>query len=165
MQLDPELQAMLDERKRTMAEFSADHRPMTIYAIYRNDIYMDKHKLGAQLGHAFDLCAVAAKESDPELLSRYRGTGNGKKTVMRASDLNKLQRGWREARAAGLPCFVVIDRSHVYPPDFDGEPIITAIGIGPVYEDVARDITKRFTMICPTENAPAPKAKADAATA
>lgn len=148
MQLDAELQAMLDQRKRTMAAFVPDHRPMTIYAIYRSDIYMDKHKLGAQLGHAFADSLVAAHQSNPALVEQYRGTGHGKKTVMRAGDLKKLQRGWRDAKALGLPCIVVIDRGHKYPPDFDGEPIITAIGIGPVYEDQARDITKRFTMVC-----------------
>jgi PTH2 family peptidyl-tRNA hydrolase len=144
--LDPDIQAMLDERARTMAEWTADHRPLKIYAIYRADLEMGPNKLAAQCGHAYQLALEAAEANDPTIRSKYKGTGNGTKINMYAKNLGQLLRAYREARSAGLPCALVIDRGHVLPPHFDGQPIITALGIGPAFEDQATPITKRYTM-------------------
>lgn len=144
--LDPDIQALLDERKRTMEAFTADHRPLNLYAIYRADLYMPPGKLIAQCGHAFDLAHECGRLERPNITQHYRGTGNGTKLTMYAKNLGQLLRAYREAKAAGLPCALIIDRGHILAPDFDGDPIITALGIGPVYKDEAADITKRLTM-------------------
>jgi peptidyl-tRNA hydrolase len=144
--LDADIQALLDERKRTMADFTADYRPLNLYAIYRADLDMPPEKLAAQCGHAFQLALELARAGDSSIEARYKGTGNGTKICMYAKNLGQLLRAYREAQAAGLPCSLVIDRGHVMPPWFDGEPIITALGIGPVFKDVAEPITRRLTM-------------------
>jgi peptidyl-tRNA hydrolase len=144
--LDDDIQAMLDERARTMAEFSADHRPMAMYALYRTDLQMPTGKLVAQCGHAYDMAHERAKLERPEVTAQYRGTGNGTKLVMYGKNIGQLTRAYKEARAAGLPCELIIDRGHILLPHFTGRPIITAVGIGPVYKDEVAAITKRFTL-------------------
>lgn len=145
--LDADIQELLDERARTMLEFTTDYRRLNMYAIYRSDLDMPPGKLAAQCGHAFQLALEQARLSDPSVESRYKGTGNGTKVCMYAKNLGQLLRAYREARALGLPCALVIDRGHVLPPHFDGQPIITALGIGPVFKDVAEPITKRYTLV------------------
>ncbi|MNR71456.1 peptidyl-tRNA hydrolase [compost metagenome] len=146
LQLDADIQQMLDERKRTMADFTADHRALNMYAIYRQDLDMPAGKLAAQCGHAYCMAHERAQQMRPDITAGYKGTGNGTKLVMYAKNLAQLIRGYREAQAAGIPCELIIDRGHVLPPHFDGEPIITALGIGPAFKDEVAHITKRFTM-------------------
>jgi PTH2 family peptidyl-tRNA hydrolase len=137
---------MLDERKRTMAEFTPDHRPLCIVAIYRADLEMDDEKLSAQTGHAYVDALDEGRLLRPELAAQYKGTGHGTKVCMYARNERQLERAYFDALAAGLPAVVVIDRSHILPPHFDGNPVVTAVGIGPVYKDEVRSITKRYSM-------------------
>jgi peptidyl-tRNA hydrolase len=146
MELDADIQALLDERARTMADFTPDHRPLNMYAIYIADLDMPPGKLAAQTGHAFNNAMDKACELDPTIKARYKGTGNGTKITMYTKNRTQLIRAFREARAAGIPCDLIIDRGHILPPHFDGKPIITALGLGPTYADVAKPITKRFTL-------------------
>lgn len=143
--IDASIQAMLDERARTMLDFTEDHRPLSIYALYRADLEMPTGKLVAQCGHAYDLAHEVGRLERPEITKLYRGTGNGTKLCMYAKNLGQLLRAYQEAKALGLPCALIIDRGHVLPPHFDGKPIITALGIGPVYKDEVASITKRYT--------------------
>lgn len=145
-QLDVDIQAMLDERARTMLDFTEDHRPLNMYAIYRADLEMPAPKLSAQTGHAFINAWDKAKIERPEIASQYKGTGNGTKILMYAKNLNQLIRAYRECQEAKIPCDLIIDRGHIMLPHFDGKPIITALGIGPAYRDEIAHITKRYTM-------------------
>lgn len=148
MDIDAEIAGLLADRAATMADFVPDFRPLKIYAIFRNDIGMDTGKLIAQCGHAYTDAHDTAKIIRPELTSQYRGTGHGTKISMYAKNLHQLLRAYKEARLAGLPCVLVIDRGHVIPgTPFDGNPIITAVGIGPVYQEEVEHITKRYTMV------------------
>lgn len=146
-QLDPDIQAMLDERARTMAEFTSDHRPLNLYAILRADLDMPPGKMSAQCGHAFQNALEAGHAQRPLISAQYKGTGNGTKIAMYAKNLGQLIRAYRDAQAAGLPCRLIIDRGHILAPHFDGKPIITALGIGPAYRDEALSITKRYTLL------------------
>jgi peptidyl-tRNA hydrolase len=146
MLLDPDIQALLDERARTMKEFTAEHRPLNLYAIYRADLEMGPGKLAAQCGHAYVNAWDDSRLLRPEIAAHYKGTGNGTKICMYAKNLTQLIRAYREAMAAGIPCSLIIDRGHVLLPHFTGEPIITALGIGPAFADEVRHITKRYTM-------------------
>lgn len=147
MTRDPELQALLDERARTMLAFTADHRPMNLYAVYRSDLNMDPGKLVAQCGHAYQFSLNAARALNPNIDAEYEGTGNGTKLCMYAKNEGQLMRAFREAKAAGLPCALIVDRGHVIPGTaFDGKPILTAIGIGPCFKDEVAHITKRLTL-------------------
>ncbi len=144
--LEPDIAALLAERRQTMALFSADYRPLNMYVLYRADLAMSPSKLAAQCGHAFVNAFEQARSARPAITSTYRGTGEGTKIVMYAKSLVLLLRAYRDLQSAGLPHHLVIDRGHVLPPHFTGEPIITALGFGPVYRDEVEHITKRYTM-------------------
>lgn len=141
------IQAMLDERARTMADFTPDHRPLKIYAIYGAHLEMPAEKMAAQTGHAYLNAWDKANAERPDIAAQYKGTGNGTKVLMYAKTEHQLIRAYDDAVAAGIPCDLIIDRGHKLPPHFDGSPIITAVGFGPVFEDEVRHITKRYTMV------------------
>lgn len=145
-ELDPDIQEMLNERARTMALFTKDHRPMNMYTIYDASLEMPPGKLAAQCGHAFVNAYEKALQVCPARIPQYKGTGNGTKIIMYAKNRNQLIRAYRELVAAGVPCDLTIDRGDVLLPHFDGNPVITAIGFGPVYADEVKDITKRYTL-------------------
>lgn len=145
--LDADIQAILDERKRTMALFTQDYKPLNMYAIFRADLEMTPGKMSAQAGHAFDICHDKAKVMRPDITSQYKGSGNGTKICMYAKNLGQLIRAYRDCQESNIPCELIIDRGHVLLPHFTGEPIITALGIGPAYKEEVAHITKRYTLI------------------
>ena len=109
---------------------------------------MTPGKLAAQAGHAYTDALMQAQDVDPELVARYRQAGKGgPKVTLKAKNLNQLLRAYNEAREAGLPCAVIVDQNHVMPPHFTGEPIITAVGIGPCTKEQCRQITKRYQCV------------------
>lgn len=142
-----DLQAMLAERKRTMLEFTNDYEPLNMYVILREDLEMPAPKMAAQAGHAFDICHDRAKIERPEITSQYKGTGNGTKICMGAKNMRQLERAYRDCLQAGIPCELIIDRGHVLLPHFTGEPIYTALGIGPTYKKEVAHILKRYSLI------------------
>lgn len=119
-----------------------------IYAIVRKDLQMPPGKLAAQSGHAYTDALYASQDSHVDAYERYRIDGlGGSKVTLNAKNENQLLRAYNEARLAGLPCAVIVDREHILPPHFDGNPVITAVGIGPVTKDQARHITKRYQCV------------------
>lgn len=113
----------------------------------RGDLNMPSGKLTAQAGHAYLNAYIEASRIRPEIAAAYQATGLGTKVCLVASSEFRLLRAYEEARQAGLPCALIIDQHHVYPPHFDGSPIITALGIGPARKDEVRSITKRFSLL------------------
>lgn len=114
-----------------------------MYAIVRDDLSMTTGKAASQAGHAF---LDAFLTATPDITHEYLESG-GTKIVLRAKDETHLRRLYTEAEACGLPCALVEESGHIMPPVFDGSPIITALGIGPVYRDRARSITKGLRLL------------------
>ena len=141
-----DIQWLLAERKRTMAEFSPDYRPLVMYAIYRADLEMPEEKLAPICGHAYVDSHDNARLLRPDVTAQYKGTGHGTKLCMYAKNEGQLLRAYRDVQNLGLPHALVIDRGDVLPPHFDGNPVVTALGIGPVYKDEVAHITKRYSM-------------------
>jgi len=109
---------------------------------------MPAGKLSAQTGHAYGDARDDAERIDPERAQRYRDPGTGgSKVSLKAKNANQLVRAYREALEAGLPCALIVDQHHVMPPHFTGDPIITAVGIGPCTQAEVRHITKRFNCL------------------
>jgi len=108
---------------------------------------MDVGKIAAQTGHAFCDTLDLAEHINPGIKSAYRGDRHGTKVTLKAKTLNKFNRAVDEIRQTGLPHVLVIDRDHIYPPDFDGSDIITAIGVGPCRRDQIEHITKRLSRL------------------
>jgi PTH2 family peptidyl-tRNA hydrolase len=121
---------------------------LRLYAIVRADLDMPVGKLAAQAGHAYEKSLLAALRDDPEILDAYHGAdGLGTKVCLSANSEFRLLRAYEEAKAAGIPCALIIDQHHVLPPHFDGSPIVTALGIGPARKADVCAITKRFSVL------------------
>lgn len=109
---------------------------------------MPTGKLAAQAGHAYTDALLDCLDKHPELVERYRlGDNAGSKATLKAKNEAALMRAYEECLAAGLPCALVVDENHILPPHFDGSPIVTALGIGPVSRVDARPIAKRFNCV------------------
>lgn len=109
---------------------------------------MPAGKLSAQAGHAFTDALAVSQESHPEKYAKYRNRqSGGSKVTLKAKNENHLIKAFNEALMAGLPCSIIVDQDHIMPPHFTGEPIITALGIGPCTKEEARQITKKFQCV------------------
>ena len=110
----------------------------------RADLRMTAGKAASQAGHAF-LSAFSKSPSD--IQQRYLNDGEGTKVVLEVADEVALHHAYIEAYRLGLPCALVVERDHIMLPTFDGSPIITALGIGPVLREMARPITKGLRLM------------------
>lgn len=99
-------------------------------------------KLAAQAGHAYTDVLWSAPR---ELAEAYATVGS--KITIKCKNLGQLERAARECAEAGIPHSVVVDAHHVLLPHFTGEPIVTALGIGPCTKAQCRHITKRFQSV------------------
>ena len=120
---------------------------LRMYAILRGDLEMTPGKSAAQAGHAFKLLTRKIMLDDPQVAEAYFADGMGTNVCLIAKNEFALERAYEQAIASGLYCERVIDSGHIMPPHFNGEPILTAIGIGPCRRDEIHHITKRFNCL------------------
>ena len=87
---------------------------------------MPAGKMAAQAGHAF-LGAFLA--STPERQNAYHADDIGTKVVLSAT-LSQIRTIQDRCEFLGIPHALIEDSGHILPPDFDGSPVVTALGIG-----------------------------------
>jgi len=104
---------------------------------------MTPGKAAAQAGHAFLDSFLRSPLQDRQAYLNDGGT----KIVLTVPDEAALSELFFRARKAGLPCAMVIEQDHVMPPHFDGSPVPTAVGIGPIARDAARAITRDLPLL------------------
>lgn len=107
---------------------------------------MSPGKLSAQAGHAFLDAYLETERTNPERAEAYRNDGHGTKITLRAPTQAELLQAKQLCECEGIPHKLIIDSGHIMPPYFDGNPIITALGIGPCCKDEAKKITKHFKL-------------------
>ena len=106
---------------------------------------MSPGKIASQAGHAY-LCAfLRCQELDPQLLADYLKDLPGTKVCLQAKNLDDLLRAQAEAELLGIPCSLITDSG--CPNFFDGQPIVTALGLGPAKESKIKNITRRFQLL------------------
>jgi PTH2 family peptidyl-tRNA hydrolase len=71
----------------------------------------------------------------------------GTQIILQAKDENALLQAHKAAKEAGLISSLIIDEGHILLPHFTGQPIVTALGIGPCTKEEANSITKRFQLV------------------
>lgn len=105
--------------------------------------------MASQACHAAKNCVLLASRRDPALLRVYQGPDEiGTQIILKAKNEGALRRAQEAAEAAGLITNLVIDKNHIIPGTaFDGNPIVTALGIGPCTAEQAEAITKRFSLV------------------
>jgi peptidyl-tRNA hydrolase len=106
---------------------------------------MDTGKIASQTGHAY---LGAFINANPDLQKAYHSefpTHPGTKICLGAKNLHVLLRAKEEAEAAGIPTYLVTDSGCKN--FFNGEPTITALGLGPASKDQIKHITKRYQLV------------------
>jgi peptidyl-tRNA hydrolase len=104
---------------------------------------MTSGKAASQAGHAFLDSFLTASPDDARA---YLDDG-GTKIVLTVPGERELCDLFHKAKLAKLPCAIVIEEDHIMPPNFDGTPIVTAIGIGPLPRNQAKPITKGLRLL------------------
>ena len=109
---------------------------------------MSAGKLASQAAHASKNCVLLAQKYNPQLLQEYQGASFiGTQIILKAKSEIQIYDAFFKARNAGLICSLIVDQHHVMPPHFDGNPIVTALGIGPCTREQAHSITKKFGVV------------------
>jgi len=114
-----------------------------MYALVRMDIGMETGKIASQAGHGY---LGAFVKTSPEIQKAYQGDdGIGTKVCLKAKNLQAIERVESELISANIPYYKVIDSGCAN--FFNGEPIVTALGISPVTKEQIQHITKRFQLL------------------
>ncbi len=122
-----------------LAEVNGDD--LRLYSILRTDITMSQGKANAQCGHAYVAAAIGALGTPEGCV--YAALTPGTKICLSGGSEVQMLHIVDQLTLQGIPCFPIIDRDHVELPDFDGSPILTAIGVGPFARaDVPRALRK-----------------------
>jgi peptidyl-tRNA hydrolase len=107
---------------------------------------MSPGKIVAQAGHAYLGAFLRCK--DAAIIAAYHKDfphSPGTKVCLKARHIEHLLIAEGAARHAGLPVFRVVDSGCE---DFyGGEPIITALGIGPATKEQVHRITRKFQLL------------------
>src|SRR6266404_3500272 len=95
---------------------------------------MTPGKMAAQAGHAF-LGALLQCTEESRLAAYHKDfpQSPGTKVCLQARNLDQLLRAEHEAQSAGLSIFRVVDSGCEN--FFGGQPVITALGIGPATKE------------------------------
>lgn len=107
---------------------------------------MSPGKAASQAGHAYLGAYIQALQLNPQLAADYSAehpTSPGTKVCLEGN-LNAIMRAKDEAERLGIPHFLVIDSGCSN--FFDGQPTITALGIGPAKKHDIQSITRRFQL-------------------
>ena len=106
---------------------------------------MSAGKIASQAGHAYLGAFLQCQQLNPTLLAEYLKSFPGTKVCLKAKNLDALLRAQAQAQYAGIPWSLITDSG--CPNFFNGQPIITAIGLGPANESQIRHITRRFELL------------------
>ena len=102
-------------------------------------------KAAAQAGHAFLGTVLASQSRRPHLAAAYLSLNPGTKVCLVAPDEEAILRAHFQCHERGIPSYVVIDSGcknfH------DGQPIITALGVGPTWKQEINKILGRFKLL------------------
>jgi peptidyl-tRNA hydrolase, PTH2 family len=106
---------------------------------------MQPGKIASQAGHAYIGAFLSA---NPILQSEYHQEfpeHPGTKICLKCDSLGQLLLAENAAKEAGIPYFKVTDSGCKN--FFDGQPTITALGLGPATRDQIKHITGRFKLL------------------
>jgi len=114
--------------------------------LVRTDLGMTCGKMCSQSSHA--ALGTFLQNKDPQVISKYHAefpVSPGTKVCLQLDNLDQLLIAEEKAKEAGLSFFRVVDSGCQN--FFNGEPTITALGIGPAAKDQVKHITRRFKLM------------------
>lgn len=113
----------------------------------RNDIHMPPGKLAAQTAHTCVQSMLKYLEKNPHMIHVFSRLSTSGSRITLKGKLSQILKARDEADRLGLPYALFQDSGHILMPDFNGDPIITGLGIGPAHKDEMRSITKKFQLL------------------
>ena len=119
-----------------------------MYAVVRQDLEMPPGKLSAQAGHAYTESLFDCLDKRPQDAERYRRKVNaGSKVTLYCKNESAILELQHHCKAAGVPHALFTDDGHVMLPHFDGSPVVTALGLGPLTRAEAKPLVKKFKCV------------------
>ena len=106
---------------------------------------MEAGKTVSQAGHAYIGSFVQAS---PDIQKEYHKNfpnSPGTKVCLKVKSLDQLHQAAHLAKESNIPHFIVVDSGCSN--FFNGEPTITALGIGPATRSQIQHITRRFQLL------------------
>jgi len=103
---------------------------------------MSPGKAASQAGHAFKLITYQNLKTNPENFERYLDNSIGTNICLVAKNLDQILKVQQECIELGIPQILIEDSGHIHPPHFDGSPIVTALGVGPIFENPPRSLKR-----------------------
>ena len=107
---------------------------------------MSSGKAIAQAGHAFLGAFLNSIDRYPDLAAAYGQLNPGTKITLDGGSGKALERLHDKLIFSGHPCSLIIDKDHIELPDFDGSPVITALGVGPISRADAKKLLGKFAL-------------------
>lgn len=101
-------------------------------------------KIASQAGHAYLGAYLDSTAKTPAVASAYAQEAPGTKVCLHGS-LNSILKAAAEAERLGVPHFLVVDSGCAN--FFNGEPTVTALGLGPATREQVKPITKKFNLL------------------
>mgnify|MGYP006414437991 FL=1 len=110
--------------------------------VVRTDLKMGKGKIGAQCGHAVLGAYQIAEERFPQWVESWEESGVTK-VALKCAGESELEQLYRGARAAKLPCYLVIDAGRTQ----IASGSKTVLAIGPAPESKVNAITGQLPLL------------------
>jgi PTH2 family peptidyl-tRNA hydrolase len=111
---------------------------------------MSQGKANAQSGHAYVNALLNALTSDcpkaKALAQSYATLKPGTKICLNGGSIFHIEKLIARLQASSIPHAVIVDSGHVELPDFDGSPVLTAVGIGPLTKEDTPNFIKKFKL-------------------
>jgi peptidyl-tRNA hydrolase, PTH2 family len=131
-------------KRLAKSELEFDHTDdyLRMYIIMVKELEMGSGKLAAQAAH---IAQETILITPAHIIDEYRGNGMGTKLMLKGKrkDIYHIA---ELAAHQGIICGIGCDRGHILPPHFDGNPVITGIGLMMTKEQ-SKEYTKRFTFV------------------
>ncbi|WP_349290064.1 peptidyl-tRNA hydrolase [Thalassospira xiamenensis] len=117
------------------------------FIIERADLKMSRGKLAAQCAHACRLSFLSFLNKSPGTIpSEADSSAFGSIVVLKAKSELQLKKLFELAQERDLPTHLFTDHGHVISGTvFDGQPVLTALAIGPVQRARIDDATRAFS--------------------
>ena len=105
---------------------------------------MSTGKAAAQAGHAYLGAFLHAQKLNCKFAHEYQLLTPGTKVCLHGN-IKELERAAYYAKEFGIPHFLVVDSG--CPNFYGGEPIVTALGLGPSPRHIINPVTGKFQLL------------------
>lgn len=109
---------------------------------------MPSGKMASQASHASRLSLLHFLKQNPHRLDEFIDKNlAGSVIVLKVDNEQILHTVFEKAKEEDFPSALFTDSGHILEPHFNGEPIVTALSIGPALKQDMYHLTKKFKLV------------------